>query len=315
MVNSLKNLLSLKNNTVTILGSNSATPTSTRFSSAQVLNMGQQLYMIDCCEGAQIQLRKFHIPMQRINHIFISHLHADHYLGVIGLIFTLSLLGRKNPLSIYSPPGLSAVVEAHMALSNSPLSYEVSFYEITDKKAHVIYTDDKLTVTAFPLLHSLPTYGYLFEEKPKKRKVIKEAIKKYKIPVSSMQNLKNGLDYVTEAGEVIPNKEITEDPSKQLTYAYCSDTAYEEQIIPIIQGVDLLYHEATFMEDRLDAAISKMHSTAKQAATIAKMAEVKKLVIGHYSSRYSDVEPLLLEAKKVFLNTKAVHDGDELMLS
>lgn len=258
---------------VTILGSNSAIPTLLRNPSAHLLNVNERLFLVDCAEGTQIQLRKSRIHFQRIRHIMISHLHGDHYYGLIGFITTLHLLGRKEELHIYSPPGLEEIIAIQLDASKTTLTYQVIFHTLMSDEAETIFEDDRVSVRAFPLLHSVPTYGFLFREKIWVRKV-----------------------------------------EEKRSYAYCSDTAYNENIIPDILGVNLLYHEATFMQNMAGAAAEKMHSTTVEAAEIAKKSHVKKLVIGHFSARYDDLLPLLAEAREVFPETILAEDGITICL-
>jgi len=258
---------------VTILGSNSAIPTLLRNPSAHLLNVNERLFLVDCAEGTQIQLRKTRIHFQRIRHIMISHLHGDHYYGLIGFMTTLHLLGRKEELHIYSPPGLEEIISIQLDASKTTLTYPVIFHTLMSDDAETIFEDERIFVRAFPLLHSVPTYGFLFREKIRVRKIVEKR-----------------------------------------SYAYCSDTAYYEKIIPDISGVDLLYHEATFMQKMAGAAAEKMHSTTVEAAKIAKKSQVKKLVIGHFSARYDDLLPLLAEAREVFPETILAEDGITISL-
>lgn len=294
---------------ITILGSNSAIPTIRRNPSAQTLNISEQHYLIDCADGTQVQLRKYKIKFQRINHIFISHLHGDHYFGLIGLISSLHLLGRKNELHIYAPPQLEEIINIQFEASETVLGYPLIFHYLHKNKTETIFENNILTVKAFPLEHSIPTWGFLFKEKQGKRNIKKNFAKNEKIPNNEFINIQNGADYIDKDGKIYRNKSITTDPPKARSYAYCSDTGYYEKIIPVIKDVDILYHESTFAEDRKESAREKFHSTAKDAARIAKKANVKKLLLGHYSARYKDTSPLLEEAKSVFPNTELSDDG------
>ena len=265
--------------------------------------------MIDCAEGTQLQLRKNRIKIQRINNIFISHLHGDHFFGLIGLISTMHLLGRKKELHIYAPAPLEEILNIQLKASQTELVYPLFFHPINPDSVDVIYEDDRLTITTIPLDHRIPTCGFLFKEKTGKRKLKKELISSLNIAVNEFTKLKNGEDYTDIDGKVIKNSKLTDDPYPTRSYAYCSDTGYVETIIPIIKDADVLYHEATFTQDKLEVAREKFHSTAVDAATIAKKARVKKLIIGHFSTRYESSEQLEQEAIAVFKNTIAASDG------
>lgn len=294
---------------VTILGSNSAIPTIKRNPTAQLLNHNERLFLIDCAEGTQLQLRRNKIRMQRINNIFISHLHGDHFFGLIGLISSMHLLGRIKDLHIYGPKQLEDILNLQLEASQTELRYQMIFHEINPDSNYVIYEDEKLEISTIPLNHRIPTSGFLFKEKKSKRRLRKPIIKTLNIPVEEFLKIKNGEDFIDENGKVYKNEEITTDPLEPRSYAYCSDTSYFEPIIPLIKGADLLYHETTFMQDKAEAAAEKFHSTTVEAATIAKKAEVKKLLIGHYSTRYDNLEDLLTETKEVFPNSEVAIDG------
>ena len=294
---------------LTILGSSSATPTSERNPTAQLLAHGEKLFLIDCGEGTQVTLRRMHIHFQRIKHIFISHLHGDHFYGLIGLISSMHLLGRTKPLFIYGPPMLKEILDLQLKASLTTLLYPLEFRETQADKPEVIFEDELISVSSFPMLHRIPTTGFLFREKPYERKIRRDVIELLKIPVHLIPKIKAGADYIAEDGTVHANPLITIDPPAPRTYAFCSDTAYFEDILPIIQGADLLYHESTFMNNREQNASEKFHSTTGQAAIIACKAGVKRLLIGHYSARYDDLQPLLYEARHVFPNTELAEDG------
>lgn len=294
---------------LTILGCSSATPTLYRHSSAQILNVNERLFLIDCGEGAQMQMRKYGIKFQRIEHIFISHLHGDHYLGLMGLLFTFHLLGRKNTLHLYADHGLQEILDIQLELSNSTLMYPIEFHALNHMGSEVILETKNITVSTIPLEHRIPTVGFLFTERPKEPKINKDLIEQLNIPVSAMHSIKNGEGYTDSTGKFYSTKELTLPPQEPSSYAYCSDTAYTESFIPIIKRVKLLYHEATFMQDKVKNAREKFHSTTIDAATIAKTAEVEKLIIGHYSARYDDLQPLLAEARSVFPNTVLAEEG------
>ncbi|MFT5749571.1 MAG: ribonuclease Z [Ancylomarina sp.] len=295
---------------LTILGSNSALPTSKRFPTAQVLNVLERFFLIDCGEGTQIQLKKFRLPMSRINHIFISHLHGDHFFGLIGLISTFSLQGRKNDLHIYAHSKLEKIIQFQLEILESKLSYKLIFHNIFGKEVQTLFEDDALTVKSFPLRHgAMPCAGFLFKEKERPRHLKKDMLEFYKIPIKTRHAIKMGDDYLTDEGDLIPNAKLTIEASKPRSYAFCTDTAYFPRIVPIINKVDLLYHEATFLKDDAKRAKATYHSTAEQAAKIANEAEVGKLLVGHFSARFHDLSGHLDEAKQVFLNTSLALDG------
>lgn len=299
----------MKTFSVLILGSGSATPTAVRNPSAQVLNIHERLFLIDCGEGAQMQMRKCRVKHQRINHIFISHLHGDHYLGLAGLIFTMHLLGRKNSLHVYANPELETILSLQLKVSETVLLFPLIFHPIVAGAAGVIFEDDATEVTAFPLQHRVPTHGFVFREKPGKRKIRAELAQEMAIPMKSLKSLKDGEDLVTNDGRTIPNDALTMPPDTPRSYAYCSDTGYTEDYIHYIKGSSLLYHEATFMKEKEASAREKFHSTTIDAANIAKMAGVKKLLIGHYSARYDELLPMLAETRSVFPDSELADDG------
>jgi ribonuclease Z len=301
---------------LTILGCSSATPTLYRHSSAQILNVNERLFLIDCGEGAQIQMRKFHIKFQRIDHIFISHLHGDHYLGLMGLLFTFHLLGRTKEVHVYADADLQRIIDLQIEISKTNLLYPLVFHSINSTESNVIYYDDLISVTAFPLDHRIPTVGFLFKEKEKERKIKKEVIANLNIPLEEFERIKRGADYVDiKTGKIYKNNYLTTPGDKPVSYAYCSDTGYTESYLQTIKEVDLLYHEATFMQDRLKNAREKFHCTAIDAATIAAKANAEKLMLGHYSARYDDLDPLLTEAKTVFNNTVLAEEGMVTVIS
>ncbi len=294
---------------LTILGSSSATPTSDRNPTAQLLSHGEKLFLIDCGEGTQVSLRRMHIHFQRIRHIFISHLHGDHFYGLIGLVSSMHLLGRTKPLHVYGPPALKEILDLQLYASQTTLLYTLEFHSTQADKVEVIFEDETLIVSSFPMLHRIPTTGFLFREKPYERKIRKDVIELLKIPVHLIPRLKAGDDYVAPDGSIHPSQVITLEPPLPRAYAFCSDTAYFEDIIPVVRGASLLYHETTFMNDRIANATDKFHSTTGQAATIALKARVEKLLIGHYSARYDALQPLLDEARAIFPDTELAIDG------
>jgi ribonuclease Z len=293
----------MQNFELTILGCSSATPTSTRNPTAQLLNIAERFFLIDCGEATQIQLRKFKLKFQRINHIFISHLHGDHYLGLIGLLSSMHLLGRTVDLQLYCPPELEEIIEVQFKHSQTYLRFKIVYHHHKYIANDLIFEDNKVEVRTILLNHRIPCCGFLFTEKPLLANISKEIIQKYHIPVEQILAIKGGADFITTEGELIPNSNLVSNKLKPRSYAYCSDTCYDERIIEVIKGVDLLYHEATFLNEMLPRAKETFHSTALQAASIAQKAEVHQLMIGHYSARYRDLQPLLDEAQTVFSNT------------
>ena len=293
---------------IQILGCGSALPTTKRNPSSQLVDVNGKLFMIDCGEGTQLQMRKFGARMSKLHSIFISHLHGDHVFGLPGLISTLNLLGRTAELTIYAHQEMEQFLNPILDLFCRDLSYNVRLVLLRRKGYNLIYENRSISIYSFPLKHRIATSGFLFKEKEKQRHIKREMIDYYNIPIREINNIKNGADFITPQGIAIPNKRLTTPPNPQRSYAYCSDTAYDESIVPYIKGVDLLYHEATFAESEIARTKKTGHSTARQAAEIAKLAEVKKLVIGHFSSRYKDLNPLLEEAKAVFPNTELAEE-------
>ena len=297
-----------------ILGANSAKPAYNRNQTSQLLTVQNELFLIDCGEGTQLQLSHYKIKVSRIKHIFISHLHGDHFFGLIGLISTMHLQRRATPLNLYGPPGLAEIITMQLKVSGTVLSYPLHFNEINPEKSCRVFENDKITIQTIPLIHRIPCVGFLFREKIKPRRIIKEKIQK-EFYLVDMVRLKNGEDIMDENDSVIyKNTDYTLPPKKSRSYAYCSDTRYHEGIISHIKGVDLLYHEATFLSDREQRAEETFHATARQAALIAKKAEVGQLLIGHYSSRYRDITPFEAEAKQVFDNTILAIEGETIYI-
>ncbi|MDD3891401.1 MAG: ribonuclease Z [Bacteroidales bacterium] len=294
---------------VTILGSSSALPTSKRFPSAHVLNAHERLFLIDCGEGTQIQLRKYKLKLSRIDSIFITHVHGDHTLGLVGLIATLNLLGRKTKLSIYAHESLQPILNQNILFFVNELNFPIEFIPLNSKKHKVILKTDNIIVESFPLKHRIPCNGFLFRESPKLPNIKKEAIERYQLSLTDITSIKRGSDFTSKTGKVIPNTELTYISSPPRSYAYCSDTRYFERLASYTKDVDLLYHEATFDKNLEELAKTTGHSTATQAAKIAKLSNAKKLIIGHYSSRYKDITPLLDEARIVFPETYSAEDG------
>lgn len=289
--------------TLTILGCGSALPTRSNFPTSQIVEMRDKQYMIDCGEGTQIRMRQMNVKTNRMGHIFISHLHGDHVFGLIGLISSFGMLNRTADLHIHSPKGLERIMEPQLQFFCDELPFKVIFHVFDTKKNELIFEDRSVQVFSIPLKHRVPSSGFLFEEKPRDQHIKRDMIDFYNIPTWRIPKIKQGEDFLTDEGETISNEKLTFPPEKPKRFAYCSDTAYTEKIIPIITEVDLLFHEATFMEDEALRAKSTLHSTATQAATIAQKANVGQLIIGHYSARYTHKDGLLREAKSVFENT------------
>ena len=294
---------------VTILGSSSALPTSERYPSAHVLNAHERLFLIDCGEGTQMQLRKTRIRFAKINHIFLSHLHGDHVFGLYGLLSTFSLMGRESPIHLYAPEKYDNILKSHLRDFDINLSFDIDFIPLSGNEPVKILDDKYLTVTSFPLEHRVPAYGFLFREKISDRSIIKECIDKFHIPPLRIPAIKKGEDFITPDGTIIKNTEITLPPPKPLSYAYCSDTKYFKRLASFVKEVSLLYHEATFDKTKVDLAEITGHSTTLDAARTAMDARVSTLLIGHFSARYKDVLPLVEEARTLFPETYAAIDG------
>lgn len=291
---------------LTVLGCHSSIPTKDFHPTAQVFEMHGHVFLIDCGEGTQVQLRRAHVRFNRIAHIFISHLHGDHYFGLIGLLSTFQLLGRENALSIYAPKGLQQIINIHLKWSGGKWTYPIDYLELSSKQSEKIFEDRKVEVYTIPLKHRIYTNGFLFKEKLQARKLDINAIKKHsEIEIYDYQNLKLGKDFVTDEGVAIPNDQLTFHPAKPLSYAFCSDTAYYPSVIEQIRGVDLLYHESTFLSGEEDWAEITGHSTVNQAAYIAQKASAGKLLLGHYSNRFPDIKAFEREAQEIFPDTEA----------
>jgi len=294
---------------VHILGCGSALPTTKHNPSAQALTLRGKVYLVDCGEGTQLQIRRQGLHFGRIHTIFISHLHGDHCFGLPGLLSTLSMLGRTGELHIHGPEGLTEYINAHRKSFLAECSYEIITHEHDYRKSEVIHEDPSLCVRSLPLSHRIPTMGFLFEERCAARHLDKPAVDFYQVPRCCYPAILLGESYTAQDGSIIPNNRLTKPGHVPRRYAYCSDTEYFPNLIEQVHGVDLLYHEATFGEDLRARLATTAHSTAREAATIALKAEVKRLLIGHYSSRYTDVTPLLDEARSVFPNTTAAQEG------
>ena len=294
---------------LTILGCYSATPRKKTNPTSQVLEIRNHQFLIDCGEGTQVQLREKKIKFNRIKHIFISHLHGDHYFGLIGLISTFRLLTREADLNIYGPKGLKEIITLQLKLSNSWTNYKLIFHELTSDASELIFEDDLVEVYTIPLDHRIYTNGYLFKEKPHERKLNLSAAENANIDQAYFRKLKQGYDVINENGELIKNETVTKDGNLAKSYAFCSDTAYKESIIPIISGVDVLYHESTFLEQQAHLTKKTKHSTAREAALIAKQAKVSTLILGHFSTRYDNLSEFKAEASEIFDNIMLADDG------
>ncbi|MBK8806350.1 MAG: ribonuclease Z [Bacteroidales bacterium] len=297
---------------LTVLGANSALPTSDKFSTAQLLQVAGRSFLLDCAEGTQMQLRKNRVNFESIRGIFITHLHGDHIFGIFGLLSSFNLLGRRNHLSLFGPKGIKSIINNFFISFDVKLNFTFEITEIQTNDCLEIYRDKAVSVSAVALLHRIETYGYIFRESLKDRNIRKEAIIKYSIPLNEIHKIKKGADFIADDGSVINNADLTVQNTKSSTYAFITDTAYNENIIKHIKSVDVLYHEATFLEQFADRAKETFHSTARQAATIAKQAQVGKLLLGHYSARTPQIEKFKAEAIEIFLNTECATDGTTL---
>lgn len=305
----------MQNFELTILGCSSATPTSKRNPTAQLLNIAERFFLIDCGEATQIQLRKFKLKLQRINHIFISHLHGDHYLGLVGLISSMHLLGRTVDLHIFCPAELQEIIEVQFKHSQSYINYKIVYHPHKYVNNDLIFEDERVEVRTLVLNHRIPCCGFIFREKRLLATISKETIHNHTLSVDQIIAIKSGSDLVKESGEIIKNKDLLNAIQPPRSYAYCSDTCYDERIIEFIKGVNLLYHEATFLQEMESRAKETFHTTALQAGTIAAKADVKQLMIGHYSARYKDLSPLLVEAKSAFQNSILAIEGERIVVS
>ncbi|MES2379106.1 MAG: ribonuclease Z [Bacteroidota bacterium] len=294
---------------VTILGSSSATPIYNRNPTSQVLNINERLYLVDCGEGTQQQMLRFDVRASRIDHIFISHLHGDHYLGLVGLLSSLHLNGRKKPLKLFGPAQLMEIIDLQFKYSETTLQYEIDFFPTDATQRQVIVVNEDVTIETIPLDHRIDCTGFLFKEKKRLRKLLKDELERLQVPVEFFTALKKGADYTDVNGKVYKNDTLTTDSDTPKTYAYCSDTMFNEQYFEQISNTDLLYHEATFLHNMIDRANETHHTTALQAAQIAVTVNAKRLLIGHFSARYKTLDELLEEAQSVFPNTGLAIEG------
>ncbi|MGB2760113.1 MAG: ribonuclease Z [Maribacter stanieri] len=294
---------------LTVLGCYAATPRTLTNPTSQVLEINNHIVLIDCGEGTQVELRRHKIKFSRINHIFISHLHGDHFFGLPGFISTMRLLGREKELHIYGPKGIKEAITLLLKLGDSWTNYPLLFHELSSKESELVFEDEKISVSTIPLDHRVYTNGFLFREKIGKRKLNIDAAEAYGIDKAYYHNIKNGKNITLDNGKVVDNKELTFDPPAPKSYAFCSDTIYDESLAAKIKDVDILYHESTFLESEVDLATKTKHATAKQAAKVAKDANVKTLVLGHYSTRYKSIELFKEEASTVFPNVLLADDG------
>lgn len=299
---------------LTILGCYAATPRTISNPTSQVLEIKNKVFLIDCAEGTQVQLRKSKVKFSKISHVFISHLHGDHFYGLIGLISTFMLLNREADLHVYGPKGIKEIILLQLRASGSYTGYGLYFHELESKKSEIIFEDDSVIVKTIPLMHRVYTNGFLFQEKNTERKLNIEAVEEYDIDKAYYNKIKYGGDITLDDGRIIPNSELSFDPQVAKSYAFCSDTMYNEAIIPIIENVDYLYHESTFLDSEAHLSERTMHSTAKEAATIALKANVKNLILGHYSTRYGNIELFKEQAQTIFQNVQLADDGKEFDL-
>ena len=296
---------------ITILGCYAATPRTLSNPTSQVLEIKNRVFLIDCAEGTQVQLRKSKVKFSKINHIFISHLHGDHFYGLVGLISTFMLLNRESDLHVYGPKGIKEIILLQLRASGSYTGYKLYFHELESNESEIIFEDERVVVKTIPLTHRVYTNGFLFQEKNVERKLNIEAVENYQIDKLYFNKIKYGGNITLDNGTIISNNELTFDPIPSKSYAFCSDTMYDEKIIPIIENVDYLYHESTFLESEAHLSERTMHSTAKQAAKIALKANVKNLILGHYSTRYGNIELFKHEAETIFSNVYLADDGKE----
>lgn len=297
---------------VTILGNNSALPAFGRHPTAQIVQNYEQIFLLDCGEGTQMQLATYKIRTSKINHIFISHLHGDHYFGLIGLLTSMGLLGRKADLHLYAPQLLQSIIELQLNAASAHLPFHLHFHPLEEKA--LLYEDRSITINSFQVYHRIPCWGFIFKEVRPLRRIDPEKVREHDIPISFYENLHNGEDYIRADTRVITNDLLTQPGLIPKTYAFCADTLYNEKLVEKVNGVDLLYHETTYLDDLKEKAVSRFHSTSKEAATVAAKAGVKKLLIGHFSSKYETLEGFTTEACTVFENTEIAHEGTTFLV-
>lgn len=294
---------------ITILGNNSAIPSLGRHPSAQIVEIREQLLLVDCGEGTQLQMQRYNIRSRRIHYIFISHLHGDHYFGLIGLLTSMSLLGRTEPIHLFGPQQLIEIINIQLKVADTQLSYPLHFIAIEDADTKVLLDTSYITVSCFPTIHRIPCHGFLFESKKGGRLLLPDKCREYEVPTVFYSKLKNGEDYITKQGDIVKNEWVTEDAPPSKKYAYCADTLYTEKFLPIVKCVDVMYHESTYLNDLAQRAKDRYHSTALEAATLAKKANAQRLLLGHYSSKYDDLTLFEKEARTVFPNSESTYEG------
>jgi len=298
---------------VTILGNNSALPAHNRHPTAQVVTMSDRLFLLDCGEGTQIQMNVYKIRRSRINHIFISHLHGDHYFGLPGLVTSYGLLDRTHELHLYAPAPLKPILDLQLNVSGTALPFELNFHPLEEKD--ILLDEEKFSVQCFKVFHRIDCWGFLFREKRKPRKINPEQTIKHNIPIAFYEQLKKGDDYIQQNGERIPNELLTVPNKPSKSYAFCGDTLYTESLAEKVKNVNMLYHEATYLKDKEEKAASRFHSTSVQAAMLAKLADVNQLLIGHFSSNYDTLDEFLTEAREIFPNTQLALEGQTYLVS
>ncbi len=294
---------------VTILGNSSASPTPNRHPSGQYIHICDHHMLIDCGEGTQMQLQRYKLKKSKLTHIFITHVHGDHILGLPGLLLSMNLNKHEQPVNVYGPKELFEILNVFFKYTETEFSFPLHYHSIDPNTTSIVMENLYFRVKAFPLFHRVPTVGYLFEERPILKKLNVAACQKLNIPFTHFNDIKLGKDYISEDGKTTPNEDLTFPAMRPISYAYCSDTNFDERVINAVEEADYLYHEATFLHEKLDRAITTMHTTAKQAGMVAKQARVNKLIIGHFSSRYDDLNPLLEEARSEFPDTELAIEG------
>lgn len=296
---------------ITILGNNSALPAYGRYPTAQVIEINEQLFLMDCGEGAQMRMQQFGIKSTRINHVFISHLHGDHFYGLVGFISSLSLWGREKDLCLYCPKEIKTILDAQLKWD---LGFKIIYRIIEEGERALLIDEEKYEVSCFPVYHSVPTHGFKFTEKKRKRILVPQKLQEYEIPKYFYKNLTEGEDYELKNGEVIKNEWVTADGHPSKVYAFCADTRYAPEICDDIINADIIYHESTYLDDSQHKAIERLHSTAKEAASIAKQANANKLLLGHFSSKYKELDAFIIEAQTVFKQVELALEGETFII-